>query len=141
MLRSMPLDQLVSTLVSEHAKIKSGLVEARHALDAKEYARAKEALAEVERTFRQHIVDEEGQILRILIEVYGREGAESAIAVFRQHRPINALMEAVGRFASLSPEELSRNEDELLELLDDHTMAEESRVFPAVLSARGLSSR
>jgi hypothetical protein len=135
-LRIGPLDELVSTLVSEHVRMKKGVGEARGALFRGDYVTAKAALGDVERTFRQHIADEEGQVLRVLLDVYGREGSEEAIRVFRQHRPIYVLMQAISGFARLSPEELSRNSDELLRLLDDHTKAEETRIFPQALSAK-----
>ena len=102
-----------------------------HAKDCEE---AKEVLAEVEGIFKQHIADEEGQVLRLLIETYGRDGAEEEIRVFRQHRPIYALLQRVQSLSRLPPEELSSRGDELRKLLEDHTLAEERRVFPRALS-------
>jgi hypothetical protein len=86
-------------------------------------------------TFRQHIADEEGQVLRLLIEAYGKEGAEEAIKVFRQHRPIYALMQTVEKFSELEAQELSLREAQLTELLGDHALTEEKRIFPGAISA------
>lgn len=103
-------------------------------VQAREFSLAVETLGELDRLFRQHIADEEAQVLRILIESYGREGAEDAIMVFRQHRPIYQLMEEVRRFTSLSAEELALKEARLSDMLEGHTKAEEGRVFPKALS-------
>jgi len=134
-LRSLPLNELVALLVSEHAKMKEGVSSARARILVKDFEGAKTALAEVAATFRQHIADEEGQILRLLIEAYGKEGAEEAIRVFRQHRPIYALMQAVEGFSQLKAEELSIREAQLVELLGEHAFTEEKMVFPDALSA------
>jgi len=37
----------------------------------------------------QHIIDEEATTLKILLEAYGRQGAENAIKVFQKHREIH----------------------------------------------------
>jgi len=135
-LRSLPLDELVATLVSEHAKMKEELSLARTRILAEDFAGAKHALTDVVGTFRQHIADEEGQILRLLIEVYGKEGAQEAITIFRQHRPIYALMQAVEELSQLAAEELAERQAELMELLGSHAFSEERTVFPRALSAR-----
>lgn len=132
----MKLEDLVAVLVAEHAEMKAGLESLRSALGAKDYAAAKARLAEVKTIFTRHIADEEAQVLRVLIDSYGVKGADEAIMVFRQHRPMYALMEAIERFATLSPAELESKEEELKELFGKHTKAEEERVFPWALSAR-----
>jgi len=43
-------------------------------------------------------------------------------------------MEEVKRLASLSVEELASDEDRLRQLLEEHTLAEESRIFPRAIS-------
>jgi hemerythrin-like domain-containing protein len=91
--------------------------------------------------FRQHIADEEAQVLRFLVEVYGVKGAESAIVVFRQHRPIYQLIREVEKLASLPPERLAVNEMKLRALLMEHTQAEETRIFPNALSTFSAKSR
>ena len=126
----MPLDQLIRTLVAEHRTIKSGLSTVGNAVEAGDFELAKRTLSEVDSLFRQHIADEEGQILRLLLDSQGREASEDAIRVFRQHRPIYELMRSVSFLASLQPDDLSRNQDDLRQLLETHTLAEEGWIFP-----------
>ncbi len=71
--------------------------------------------------------------MRILLDAYGVEGSEEAIVVFRQHRPIYKLMEEVKKLASLPIGELAGDQDRLWRLFEDHTLAEESRIFPKAI--------
>jgi hypothetical protein len=91
-------------------------------------------LGELDRIFKQHIADEAAQVLRILLDAYGVDGANEAIIIFRQHRPIYDLMEKVKKLAALPIEELASSEDALRQLFEERTLAEESRVFPRALS-------
>ena len=134
-LRRMNLGDLVALLVSEHAQMKKGLDQVRKAVETGDYAAASTSLAALERVFQQHIADEEGQILRILLDAYGVKGAEDAIKVFQQHRPIYSLMERIKQLASLPPPKLAAAQDELQALFDQHTAAEEDGVFPRAVSA------
>ncbi len=134
MSRRMEFEDLISTLVSEHGEMKRGLAEVEDAVLRKDFSAASTTLKELDSLFKQHIADEEAQVLRLLIDAYGVKGAEDAIVVFRQHRPIYDLMEEVKKLASLPPGELASKEDELRRLLDEHTLAEETRVFPRAVS-------
>jgi hemerythrin-like domain-containing protein len=125
----MDFEELISVLVAEHGKMKAGLEEVRLAVSRKDFASAATTLGELDALFKQHIADEEAQVLRLLIDAYGVEGADDAVKVFRQHRPIYDLMNEVKKLASLSEEELASDEARLKRLLDDHTFAEEVRVF------------
>ena len=133
--REMGFEQLVSVLVMEHAEIVKELAYLEKSVDERAYPSAATALQRLDRLFRQHIADEEAQVLRLLIEVYGVKGADDAIEVFRQHRPIYKLMTKVRELASLSPEELTANEARLRSMLEDHARTEEASVFPMALSA------
>ena len=134
MSRKIEFEELISVLVAEHAKMKNDLAEVGRAVSKKDFASASRTLQGLDILFRQHIADEEAQVLRILIDAYGVKGAEDAITVFRQHRPIYDLMEEVKKLASLSTGELASDETRLLSLLEAHTLAEESRVFPKAVS-------
>jgi hemerythrin-like domain-containing protein len=131
----MEFEELIAVLIAEHVEMKRDLADVRQAARKRDFSSASKILVELDRLFKQHIADEEAQVLRILIEVYGVEGADDAIKVFRQHRPIYDLMEEVKRLASLSTEELASNEDRLRQLFEEHTLAEENRVFPRAKSA------
>ena len=87
----------------------------------------------MEPVFRQHIADEEATILGLLIGTLGIKGAEAEILVFREHRPIYLLMEKVGELARKSAAELQGSQEELAALFEEHTRAEEERVFPKAL--------
>ena len=146
--RRIGFEELISVLIAEHAEIREKLANLEKSVESREFPSAAEILRELDSLFRQHIADEEAQVLRMLIDAYGVRGADEAITVFRQHRPIYRLMEEVKKLASLSPEELVTNEAKLKSMLEEHTQAEEARVFPKALSTfrreggkRALDSR
>lgn len=114
--------------------MKEKLAEIKQSASRRDFSSTAEILGQLDRLFRQHIADEEAQVLRVLIGAYGVIGADEAIRVFRQHRPIYQLMEEVKKFASLSPEELASDETKLKSMLEEHTMAEENRIFPKAIS-------
>lgn len=130
----MEFEELISVLIAEHTEMKRDLAEIKQAVSKRDLLYASRVLRDLDRLFKQHIADEEAQVLRILIDAYGVKGADDAIKLFRQHRPIYDLMEEVKKLASLSSEELASDEDRLLQLLEDHTLAEERRVFPRAIS-------
>ena len=126
----MELDSLVRTLVGEHRAMMEGLRGARGAAQRCDFEALAGALRELDLLFRQHIMDEESTILRLLIERLGVKGAEEEIRVFQQHRPIYSLMKRIAEFASMSASELEARQEELIALFERHAAAEESRVFP-----------
>lgn len=130
----MEFEELISVLVAEHVRMSRDLAQVEQAVSKKDFTSASRILKGLDTLFRQHIADEEAQVLRLLIDAYGLKGAEDAILVFRQHRPIYDLMEQVKKLASISTEELASNEDRLKRLFYEHTLAEESRVFPRAIS-------
>ncbi len=132
----MELDSLVKTLVGEHVAMREGLGWAREAAHRRDFEGVGRALRAVDQVFRQHIADEESQILGLLIAKLGAKGAEAEILVFRQHRPIYGLMEKVKELASRSAAELEESQEELDNLFETHTLAEEASVFPRALSLR-----
>ncbi|MDG6902429.1 MAG: hypothetical protein JRM80_10800 [Nitrososphaerota archaeon] len=134
--RPLPLGDLIEALVKEHLAMKEGLRRARDAAGRKSFDEAGAELRKVDPIFRQHIADEESQILGLLIRRLGVKGAADEIRVFQQHRPIYQLMKKVSELAALSSAELEGRQGELEELFELHTKAEEASVFPR---AKGLS--
>jgi hypothetical protein len=132
--RKLDLEALIRVLVGEHAIMKEGLRRAKEAADKLDFESLSRALKEVDPVFRQHIVDEESQILRLLIDRLGVKGATEEIQVFQQHRPIYQLMKKVTELAAMPTAELEANQAKLGALFDDHTLAEETRVFPKAIS-------
>jgi hypothetical protein len=132
--RKMDLVRLVDVLVGEHIQIRESLVRVKESTAKGDFGSASAELKRVDCVFKRHIEDEESTILRMLIGELGVEGAKEEIRVFQQHRPIYNLMQKVARFASLPAGELVASQDELKALLEEHTRAEEERVFPRALA-------
>ena len=114
--------------------MKEDLVDIKRSVSKRDFSSASKTLVHLDRLFRQHIADEEAQVLRLLIGAYGVKGADEAITVFRQHRPIYQLVEEVKKLASLPPEELALDETKLRRMLEEHTIAEENHIFPKAVS-------
>jgi len=135
--REMPFDELIKVLVAEHAVMSEGLGRMREAAERKDFEGVSLALKQLDPVFRQHIVDEEAQILRLLIGELGLKGAEDEIKVFQQHRPIYRLMQTVSELASKEVAGLASEQLRLNVLFDNHARAEEGRVFPRALRCFG----
>jgi len=128
--RRMGLEALIKTLVEEHVAMKEGISKARVAADKNDFEALARILKELDPLFRQHIVDEESTILRLLIGKLGVKGAEDEIRVFQQHRPIYRLMQKISGFAQMSAAELQTSQEELRGLFERHSAAEERKAFP-----------
>lgn len=131
--RTMDFESLISVLIEEHRTMEEGLARVRDAAHRRDFPEVSGALKELEPIFRQHIVDEESQILRLLVGELGVKGAEEEIRVFQQHRPIHRLMDAVSELASKSAPELETEQWKLSSLFLEHTASEEGGVFPRAL--------
>lgn len=138
--RKLGLDALIKVLVGEHAVMRKGLQRAKEAAEKHDFEAVGSALKGLEPVFKQHIADEESQILGLLIERLGVKGASDEISVFQQHRPIYQLMKNVTELAAMPAPELEANQAKLGALFDEHTAAEEERVFPRAMSFHGRAS-
>ena len=132
--RRMEVGKLIEVLVGEHALMRQGMGKAKAAAGARDFEGVRRALQEVDPVFRQHVADEEAQILGLLIEKLGVKGAESEIEVFRQHRPIYELMNKIAKFAEESSAQLEGSQAELDRLFEEHTNLEETNVFPKAIA-------
>lgn len=139
--RKLELEALIKVLVGEHTVMRGVLQRAREAAGKQDFEAVGGALRELEPVFRQHIADEESQILGLLIEGLGVKGAAAEIGIFQQHRPIYQLMKKVAELAAMAPAELEANHARLNALFDEHTAAEEAHVFPRATSLRSLNSQ
>ena len=135
--RRIELDALIRVLVEEHGVMRDGLRRAREAFERKDFESVSRTLRELDPVFRQHIADEEAQVLGLLIARLGAKGAEEEIRVFQQHRPIYQLMKKLIEFAAMPTAELGADQAKLEALFEDHTLAEEQRVFPKAKRVRG----
>ena len=128
--RRIEFEELITVLISEHIEIKKKLADIKQSVSCRDFSTAAKSLGQLDLLFRQHIADEEAQVLGLLIRTLGVKGAEAEIQVFRQHRPIYQLMQKVGELAGMSAGELESKQAELDALFEAHTKAEEERVFP-----------
>jgi hypothetical protein len=99
----------------------------------KDCATGAEIARELGSSIVQHIVDEENVLLRLFVDVLGREGADDAIKVFQQHRTIHKLTDVIARRATASLEGLASTPSELDKLVRSHFGLEEERIFPWAL--------
>ncbi len=129
--RSLEPQELVRILLEEHRMVKELLVRIHRLLAEGRERELAQAINEFKPYLDQHIIDEEATILKILLEAYGREEAESAIKVFQQHREIHQLITELTR--AERPEDREEKRERLKKMLEDHFAAEESRIFPWAL--------
>ena len=132
--RKMDLEKLVSVLIEEHDIMKKGLARVRVAAERRDFETVRNELKVLEPVFRQHVADEEAQILGLLIKQVGVKGAAEEIRVFQQHRPIYQLMTKAMELAALSASDLEASQAELIALFNVHATAEETRIFPRAVS-------
>ena len=131
--RQLDFETLIMVLAEEHRKMKAELSNMKEAASRHDFAAIASALKELDPIFRQHIADEESQILRLLIAELGVKGATEEIRVFQQHRPIHRLMQLVAELAAESAAEIENDQLRLNELFLDHALLEERNVFPKAL--------
>ena len=132
--RNIPLGELLRVLVEEHGSMKEGLRRAKEATDSNDFESVSRTMKQLDPLFRQHIADEEAQILRLLIGELGMKGAEEEIKIFQQHRPIYGMMQTVAKLAYKNPSDLEAEQVTLNTLFENHTYAEEHLVFPKALA-------
>ena len=132
--RRLALEEMVKVLVTEHTAMRDGLKRAKEAAAKGDFESVRTVIQGLDPLFRQHIADEESQILGLLVRELGVKGAEREIAMFRQHRPIYNLMLRISELAAATSGELEEREAELEALFSEHAMAEESEVFPRAVS-------
>lgn len=131
--RPLEFPDLVAALTREHGELRRRFKDINAALDAGNRLRASALTRDLCDDLRQHIIDEEARVLRLLIDTYGRQGAGEAIKVFQKHRPIRAVIKAMEQIPPKTPEALRQRTDELERLLLGHLVEEEERVFPWAL--------
>lgn len=131
--RELELEELLKILVEEHGRVKSLFNKLNALLQEGRYVEAAEELDNFKPYLDQHIIDEEATVLKVLLDAYGRKGAERAIKVFQEHREIHQLISEMRSVASSSPERLAEKRDRLGVVLERHFRAEEEEVFPWAL--------
>jgi len=141
MARPSAFGELIASLTQEHREVENQIAELKKALRARKYAKAAAIIPGFCDTLRQHIIDEEARVLKLLIDVLGRDGATEAIETFQQHRTIHNRIEDLEKIAARTPGLLAPKVAELEDLLRDHLRREEQTIFPAALDAHRGTAR
>ncbi len=130
MARSLELKELISVLGQEHERTRQSLKELEAATSTRSYAKVAQLTHALWDDLRQHIIDEEARVLKVLIDAYGREGAKDAIATFREHRAVRQMTLDIENMATTTPAMIPPMQHKLQALLLAHFNAEEQRIFP-----------
>ncbi len=131
--RSFEFRDLIDVLQNEHRKLDQHLKEIDEALAKGDNRKAGKILLEIDRLFRQHTIDEESRVLKMLIDTYGREGSQDYIRTMQEHQDILGKIEELAGMANLSTNERASKKAELEKLLRQHCDAEEKNIFPKAL--------
>jgi iron-sulfur cluster repair protein YtfE (RIC family) len=131
--RAFKLEELVPLLLSEHEAMSGTIRKIAILLDDGNFEEASEVSLQLRPLLVQHILDEESQVLKFLVEVQGRTLTQQAISVAQEHRKIFNLLGTIEGWKKLSYQELKEDFEQLSSLLVDHMMSEEEKVFPSVL--------
>jgi hemerythrin-like domain-containing protein len=134
--RQLELKDLISLLSQEHQQQRKRLTDLADVLAEEDYLSVARLVGEFDNSSIQHIVDEENVLLKLLIDAYGRLGADDAIKVFQQHRTMHKLTDAISKGALTTPEDLGSIAFEFDKLVRSHFKAEEERIFPWALKAQ-----
>jgi hemerythrin-like domain-containing protein len=134
--RRLELKDLISLLSQEHEEQRKRLADLANVLAEKDYRGVARLVTEFDNSSIQHIVDEENVLLKLLIDAYGRSGADDAIKVFQQHRTMHKLTDAISKGALTAPERLGPMAFEFDKLVRSHFEAEEERIFPWALKTQ-----
>lgn len=129
----MKLEDLTGMLITEHEAMRETLLKIAILLNDGKFEEAYVLEKELESILRQHILDEDSQLLKFIIEVKGRQDAGDSIRVFQEHRRIMKLLAELEDWRRESFQELKGNFDEFSHTLKAHMRSEESLVMPEVL--------
>lgn len=134
----MEIGELLELLESEHVNMAKNLGLLQNAIQKRDLEEAKSILDGMDETLMQHFLDEEARLLRLIIQAFGREGAEESIEIFQEHIEIDSLVKKLRHAmesGSVSPEEVWRA---LNGLMEGHFGRESRTAFPCVREAARL---
>ncbi|MDA4128099.1 MAG: hemerythrin domain-containing protein [Thaumarchaeota archaeon] len=136
MSRQMDPEDLIQVLLKEHTQIRAELREFQEAVRHGENKKAASLSLKLRKILTQHIAYEDAELLGFLTRAYGTDGTSDAIEIFHQHKPILELFEEMVAASSASPSDAVAKAARLTELIRQHTMAEEGRIYPCACSAQ-----
>lgn len=134
-------EQVVSSLLRDHTEFREQLRSVRAALAKPDLKTAVASLREFGTSLDRHVVDEEARVLKVLIEVHGRDGAGEAIRTMQQHRRVVKLADELAHSLPLHPEQAPAKLAELEKLAEEQFRAEERRILPWAVETSKKSMR
>ncbi len=133
--RNFQFRDLIDVLQKEHREFDQHLKEIDEALARGDNKKAGKILLEIYRLFRQHTIDEESRVLKMIVDTYGREESREDIRLIQQHQDIFGRIEELAGMANLSPDERASKKADLDRILRQHYDAEEQSTFPKALNS------
>ncbi len=130
----MPINELIEKLKEEHAAIPGIIDDAVITYKTGNLSGAFPVIAEVRETLSQHIIDEEGILLKFLIDKVGKEAAEPYIRILQDHPKIMKLVEQSVESTYTGWTETESDLNLLKETLAEHHRQEEAELYPKVIS-------
>lgn len=131
----MSTEELIEVLEKEHESLISTLKKLQDAVSREDAGTAYSIISGIDETLVQHMIDEEANLLKTLIQVFGREGSVEAIEVFREHVDIDALIKEMKKMLYEGKSSRPGMLSQLGDLLAGHFQKEHERVFPCALDA------
>jgi iron-sulfur cluster repair protein YtfE (RIC family) len=132
--RDIPIRDLVDKLKEEHASLPGIIDDAIITYKTGNLSGAFPVIAEVREILSQHTIDEEGTLLKFLIEKLGKEASEPYIKILQDHTKIMKLVEQSVESTYTGWTETENDLNLLKQTLSEHHKAEETELFPKVIS-------
>ncbi|MEM0128013.1 MAG: hypothetical protein QXO03_02870 [Thermoplasmatales archaeon] len=132
--REMPMRELIDKLKEEHATLPTVIDDAILTYKTGNLSGAFPVIADVREILSQHIIDEEGTVLKFLIDKIGKENAEPYIRILQEHTGIMKLVEQSVESTYTGWTETENYLTQLKLTLAEHHKREEVELFPKVLS-------
>ncbi|MCL6003005.1 MAG: hypothetical protein M0Z77_04250 [Thermoplasmatales archaeon] len=132
--REMPIRELIEKLKEEHAALPGIIDDAIITYKTGNLSGAFPVIAEVRETLSQHIIDEEGILLKFLIDKIGKEASEPYIKILQDHLKIMKLVEQSVESTYTGWTETENDLNTLKETLAEHHKQEEDVLYPKVIS-------
>ncbi len=132
--RDMPIRELIEKLKEEHAALPGIIDDAVITYKTGNLSGAFPVIAEVRETLSQHIIDEEGTLLKFLIEKIGKGSSEPYIKILQDHPKIMKLVEQSVESTYTGWTETETDLNLLKEALANHHKQEEEELYPKVIS-------
>lgn len=132
--REIPIRDLIEKLKEEHASLPETIDDAIITYKTGNLSGAFPVIADVRETLSQHIIDEEGTVLKFLIEKIGEEASGPYIKILQEHPEISKQVEKSVESTYTGWIETEPDLLALKQMLQDHHKKEEEEFFPKVIS-------